>query len=105
MTIREYCFRKKNSRHFGNGLSRATAVLRIIDASRLWEEYLAKADAYVEEESFEVLYPSISEQWKVEPLTEPKRAPEPQGHTFFPSGRCMPERLRIGWSSCPRPSW
>ena len=61
---------------------------------------MAKADAYVEEESFEVLYPSISEQWKVElPLTEPKRAPEPQGHTFFPFwtmyARAIEDRLVV----------
>ncbi len=73
---------------------------RIIDAFRLWEEYLAKADAYVEEESFEVHYPSISDKWKVTlPLTEPKRAPEPQGHTFFPFwtmyARAIEDRLVV----------
>lgn len=73
---------------------------RIIDASRLWEEYLSKADAYVVEESFEVLYPSISDQWKVTlPLTEPKRVPEPQGHTFFPFwtmyARAIEDRLVV----------
>ncbi|WP_235440342.1 DUF4962 domain-containing protein [Paenibacillus sp. DMB20] len=73
---------------------------RIIDASLLWEEYLSKADAYVEEESFEVLYPSISNQWKVAlPLTEPKRVPEPQGHTFFPFwtmyARAIEDRLVV----------
>lgn len=73
---------------------------RAIDASVLWAGYLAKADDYVEEDSFEVLYPSISDQWKVAmPLTEPKRVREPQGHTFFPFwtmyARAIEDRLVV----------
>ncbi len=73
---------------------------RVIDASGLWAGYLAKADAYVEEDNFEVLYPSISDRWKIVlPLTEPKRVPEPQGHTFFPFwtmyARAIEERLVV----------
>lgn len=76
------------------------STARAIDASVLWAGYLAKADAYVEEDSFEVLYPSISDQWKVAlPLTEPKRVPEPQGHTFFPFwtmyARAIEDRLVV----------
>lgn len=76
------------------------SAIPVIRASRLWTGYLAKADAYVMEESFEVLYPSISEQWKVRlPLTEPKRVPEPEGHTFFPFwtmyARAIEERLVV----------
>lgn len=76
-----------------------TAV-QAIDVARLWMGYLAKADAYAMEESFEVLYPSISDQWKVMlPLTEPRRVPEPKGHTFFPFwtmySRAIEERLVV----------
>lgn len=73
---------------------------KVVDAARLWAGYLAKADAYVEEDSFEVLYPSISDRWKIAlPLTEPKRVPEPQGHTFFPFwtmyARAIEDRLVV----------
>ncbi|WP_054955599.1 heparinase II/III domain-containing protein [Paenibacillus dakarensis] len=73
---------------------------RVIDVSRIWAGYLAKADTYEMEEGFTVLYPSIPDQWNITlPLTEPKRVPEPEGHTFFPFwtmySRAIEERLVV----------
>jgi hypothetical protein len=67
---------------------------------QLWKSMLNTADNYVQEERFEVKYPSVTMTMLVElPLTEPKTIPNPAGYVDYPFwtmfSRAVEERLTV----------